>query len=149
MLSQIRNNRQKCHTMILDEISDYLFRKKRYELDFALTLAISDSNESTGDFSNHIRQTDKYIVLDKGSLGCIVFDGVSTDNAIKAATNLQTIFENRNFGKSHFISMVSSSDFGNEDAYKMINSLFDLLEYAISNNNSHKVIDLSYLEFNL
>jgi hypothetical protein len=135
--------------MILDNIKDYLYRKERYQLNFALAIGICDSDICMRGFSNHIRQTDNFIVLEESYLCCVVLDGISVETAIKATSNLQTIFQNRYFGENIFISMVTSIDYGHDCSYKMINSLLDLLEYSIFNNMSHEVIDHSHIECSL
>ena len=148
MLSQIKHNRHKYHKMILDELKDNLYRKERYQLDFALAIAICDTDISMCDFAHDIRQTDKFIVLED-HLCSVMFDVISTDTAIKATSNLQTKFQSRHFGKKLFISIVTSSDYNYDDGYKMINSLFDMLEYSVYNEMNHEVIDSYQMEDHL
>ena len=146
MLSSIQYNRRKYHEVISDSIADSLRRKERYQLDFALAIAISDIDISMHDFADNIRRTDKSITLEN-HVCCVLLDGVSASSAIKATSNLQTIFQGRYFGKKLFISTVASTDSNyDNDGYKMINSLLDALEYSISNNMNHEIVD--YCRYN-
>lgn len=146
MLSSIKNNRQKYHRTILDTIEDNLYRKKRYELNFSLAIAICNNDVCMRDFSTHIRQTDKFIGLEE-HLCSVVFDGIPFDKALKVTSNLQNIFQNKHFNKKLFIGIVSSADFEHDDnGYKMINSLLDVLEYSISNDMNHEIVDNYHLE---
>jgi len=146
MLPLIKTNRQKYHNIISDNIKDSLYRKERYQLDFALAIAICDEDICMRDFTEHIRQTDKFIVLE-GHLCSVLLEGITNNTAIKATSNLQTIFQNRYFGKRLFISVVSSTDYNYDKyGYKMITSLLDALEYSIVNNMSHEVVDHYQME---
>ncbi|MEN8304515.1 MAG: hypothetical protein ABFQ64_10640, partial [Campylobacterota bacterium] len=146
MLSLIKNNRHKYHNIILDSIKDNLYRKERYQLDFALAIATCDADICMHDFANKIRSTDKFIVLED-HISCVLLDGISADTAIKATSNLQTIFQGQHFGEKLFISLVSSTDNNyDNDGYKMINSLLDVLEYSIFNNMDHEIVDYNQME---
>lgn len=146
MLSSIKNNRKQYHTIITDAIKDNLYRKKRYDLYFALAIAICDNDICMHEFSKYIRQTDKFIVLEN-NICCVALDGLSFDTALKATSNLHNIFQNKHYDKKLFISVVSSSEHTHdENGYKMINSLLDVLEYSISNNMNHQIADCCHLE---
>ena len=141
MLLFIRNNRQKYFNKLLESIKDSLYRKERYEVDFALAIAICDTEIDMSDFSHDIRKTDIFTVLEN-HLCSVVFEAVTVDSAIKATANLQTAFEAKYFQKKLFISIVTSDDDNyNNDGKKMINSLLDALEYSIATNKNHEVID--------
>ena len=58
---------------------------------------------------------------------------------------MQTEFQYKYFNEKLFISVVAAEDYNNDRV--MINSLFDILEYAISNNIDNIVIDKDQLFF--
>lgn len=138
MFESILSNRKKYHEIIVDYISDFTYRSDRYNEDYSIAVILCDSSIDLGNFLHHTRQTDKFIVLEK-NLCCVILDSSSSDVGIKAASNIQTEFQSKNFGKHLFTCVVTFKDYNDE--YKMINSLFDILEYALSYNISNFVVD--------
>lgn len=146
MLALFQNNRHKYHDEILNNIKDNLYRKNRYHFDFALAIAVCDTNISMHKFQSSIRDTDKFIRLED-NLCTVVLDGISSSSAIKASTNLQAKFESEYFREKLYISVIDSSENHQDtNGYKMINSLLDVLEYSISNNISNEVVDYYQME---
>lgn len=147
MLFKIRENRQKYHNIISKAIEDNLYRKERYNLEFSLAVAVCDEDISLHGFEKFTRRTDKFIVLED-YMSCVMLEGVTANSAIKATSNLQTIFQSRYFSKELFIGMVSSSDYDyDETGYNMVKSLLDILEHSLSNNLNHEIVD--YYQFEL
>ena len=138
MLESILTNRKKYHKIIADYIDDYTYRSDRYDADYSVAVILCDSDIHLGNFLQHIRQTDKFIILEK-NLCCIILDSSPSDVGIKAASNIQTEFQSMNFGKELFTCVVTFKDYNDE--YKMINSLFDILEYALSYKIDNIVVD--------
>lgn len=146
MLQTILSNRQKYHNAIMDSMKDNLYRKKRYELGFAIAIALCETDVCIANLAKNIRETDKFIKLDN-HLCLIMLDGVSPDGVNKVAGNLQTSFEGRHFDKKLFIGVVNFSDCDhNDDGYKMSSSLLDVLEYSVNNNITHSVADYYQME---
>lgn len=131
-------NRKKYHKIILDYINDFTYRSDRYNADYSIAIVLCDSDINLGNFLQHTRQTDKFIILEK-NLCCVVLDSSPSEVGIKAASNIQTEFQSINFGKELFTCVVTFKDYNDE--YKMINSLFDILEYALSYRIDNVVVD--------
>ncbi|MCW8896133.1 hypothetical protein [Sulfurimonas sp.] len=142
MQNLIKDNFQKYYKLIMDNLEEYSYREKRYGVEYSLTLWLSDNNVNFKDFIDHKRKTDMFIELEK-NLCCIILDSTTSQNAIKATSNLQTAFQNKNFGKKLYTSVVFSEDYENNE--NMIKDLFYVLEYSISNNMDNIVIDKSQM----
>ena len=141
MLTYVKEKRHKYLTTILECLDDSLYRKKRYNINFAISICLCEDGVSLIPFMEHIRQTDIFLVLEK-NLCVIVFDAILEDAAIKAAENLENIYQMRYFSKKIFFSVVTSchEDFNNNGT-KLIHALFDLLEYALENHKDNEVVD--------
>ena len=138
MIKLLRKKRKIYLDKIISNLDEYLYRSKRYNFEFSLALGLADEKMNLENFSEMKRKTDAYIHLED-NLYCIVLDGTSADTAIKATSNLQTMFQRKYFNVQLFISVVSSSEYNNE--YVMVNSLFDIMEYSINNNMDNLVMD--------
>jgi hypothetical protein len=143
MLESIMSNRNKYHKIISDYISDFTYRGNRYNEDYSVAIMLCDADINLGDFLHHTRQTDKFIVLER-NFCCVVLDSSPSVVGIKAASNIQTEFQNKNFGKELFTCVVTFKDY--DDEYKMINSLFDILEYTLSYEIDNIVVDQNLMQ---
>ncbi len=144
-IENIQKNRHNYYTQIIKEIETYIYREKRYNLNFSLA-AVYAQDESViepSKLQDTVRKTDKVIKLSK-NLCCIVYDSTNMDNFVKTAENsnkkLQQIYCHKNF----FMSAAESNEF-NGNYLEMTNSLFERLEYAIENNLYNTVIYEEYI----
>jgi len=138
MIKLLREKRKIYLDKIISNLNEYSYRSKRYNFEFSLALGLADEKINLEKFAEMKRMTDTYIHLEN-NLYCIILDGTSADTAIKATSNLQTMFQRQYFNVKLFISVVSSSEYNSE--YVMVNSLFDIIEYAINNNMDNQVMD--------
>lgn len=144
MKNQIKENRKMYHEAIINRLSHFSYRKKRYKLNFSIAIGLCDEQINLSEFIEIKRKTDDFIVL-QNNLCCIIFDGADSDSAIKAAANMQTDFQYKYFNKKIFVSVVAAEDY--DDDIAMVNSLFDILDYAISNDLDNIVIDKNQMFF--
>ena len=142
MINMIKENRSKYLNIIVNRIDDYFYKRKRYGQHFSLAIGLSDPDIDISAYNEHNRQTDLSIVLEK-NLCCEVFDGTTAESGIKAASILLTSFESHFFTKRIFSSIVFSKDYNTSS--QMVNRLFDILEYAYSNNMENMVVDNSLM----
>ena len=142
MINLIKTNRNNYLSMIHDNMNEYSYRNKRYNINYAVAVGLCDNDIALNNFGNLARETDKFIILED-NLCSIILDCTPVHHAIKAASNMQTAFQNQYFNKSLFTSVVSSEDYTCN--HKMINSLFDTLEYAITENMDNMVVDAHHL----
>ena len=138
MIKLLREKRKTYLNKIIAQLDPFLYRSLRYNFEFSLALGIADERINLENFVHAKRKTDAYIHLED-NLYCMVLDGTNADSAIKATSNLQTMFQRKYFNVKLFISVVSSIEYNNENV--MVNSLFDIIEYSINHNMDNQVMD--------
>ena len=144
-LNYINNNRHSFCKKIMDNITEYIYRQKRYKTNFSLVLIYSKEKAAINpdDFRKKLRHTDKLIVLNE-NLACVVFDSTAETSYVKAAENLNKILENMDYKNNFFLSVADSEDF-DFNYLEMINKLCDRLEYAVKNKLCNRVVYEDYL----
>ncbi len=142
MIHLIRDNRKVYCTAIMKRLEDYNYRHERYNFNFSLAIGLSSDGIDLRGFDSFKRQTDEFIILEE-HLCCVVLDGSDTEDAIKATSNIQTQFETNYFNKKLFVVVTSSHDYDNK--VSMLNSLFDILEYAITHDMDSMILDKSQM----
>ncbi len=145
MLTSIHKNRHEYHQIIITNLEEFIYRMNRYNLEYAVSLSLCDKDFDLSKIQAHKRKTDKLIILEN-NLVCMALDAVNTETAIKATSNLQTDFQTQCFGHKLYTCVVNSCD--HESEFELINYLFDILEYAISNNMDGLIVDQTQIVFN-
>ncbi len=138
MIKEIKENRLLNHKTISSRIENYDYRARRYKQSYALAIGYTEDGIDISNFSEYTRQTDFFIELDK-NLCCVVFDNANISSGIKASTNMLVGFQQGNFGKIMYTSVVCSDQ--HEKSSTLIHELFDVLEYSILNNMNNMVVD--------
>ncbi|MCF6341144.1 MAG: hypothetical protein L3J10_10425 [Sulfurimonas sp.] len=145
MLTSIHKNRHEYDQIIITNLEEFIYRMNRYNIEYAVSLSLCDKDFDLSKIRSHKRKTDKLIILEN-NLICIALDAVNTETAIKATSNLQTDFQTQCFGHKLYTCVVNSCD--HESEFELINYLFYILEYAISNNMDGLIIDQTQIVFN-
>jgi hypothetical protein len=114
LAEQIIENYNQYKKEILTKIEAYAYRKKRYDVDFTISIMISTSAFHTQSIQEHIRDTDLMIVLAK-NLVAVVFDFTNEEMGLKASENLMALIEPQMFDKHLFVSVVSSHNSLDDD----------------------------------
>ncbi len=130
LIKQIEENFTDYKRKILDNIQEYSYRKRRYGVDFTITLYISSKKIDLDIVKNYIRDTDKLIQLASNVIA-VVFDFADEERGLKASENLLSLLEPRLFDEEIFISIVNSHD--NFDEKEQVRHLLDLLIESIQN----------------
>ena len=145
ILEEITKNKSNYYKTILENISEYIYREKRYQSHFSLLAIYHAPNikVDTKKLQNTLRETDTLILLHPNIL-CVVFDSASDQSCIRAAENLNKTLQKIYFNERFYVSAADSSDF-EMNYLDMSNKLFDRLEYAIENNQYNLVICQDYL----
>lgn len=130
MLAQIKDGRQNYVQEIINNLDEYSYRNKRYQINFALALIYCKKDINLNEIIDVKRRTDKYISLDK-NLSCVVFDCIDSDSSKKAASNLQRQVEESCLNEDLYMEVITSMEY--ESASKMTNYLFDMLEEFLYN----------------
>lgn len=130
MLAEIKQNRQNYVQEIINNLDEYSYRNKRYQINFALALIYCTKDINLNEIIDVKRRTDRYISLDK-NLSCVVFDCIDSDSSKKAASNLQRQVEESCLNEDLYMEVITSMEY--ESASKMTNYLFDMLEEFLYN----------------
>ncbi len=130
MLAEIKQNRQNYVQEIINNLDEYSYRNKRYQINFALALIYCTKDINLNEIIDVKRRTDRYISLDK-NLSCVVFDCIDSDSSKKAASNLQRQVEESCLYEELYMEVITSMEY--ESASKMTNYLFDMLEEFLYN----------------
>jgi GGDEF domain-containing protein len=145
ILEEISQNRNSYYKTILENISEYIYREKRYNSHFSLTLIYHDKNirVDAKKVQNSLRETDMLIAL-HSNIFCVVFDETGAESCIRAAENLNKTLQKMYYNEKFFVSAADSMDF-DANYLDMSNKLFDRITYAISHKQCNIVICQDYL----
>jgi hypothetical protein len=138
LLEDIRSNRQKYGQIILDSLKNKIYECERYKVNFSLAIGATLADMDIRKFSEMIRETDEFIILDK-NVCCIVFPFTDHAQGIKAASNLLSQFEMKFFSQKIYLSVANTEECPTPDIH--IQQLFDILVNAISNGMNNMPID--------
>ncbi len=137
------DNRHKYQDMLIDVISLFMYREQRYNEHFSMILIYIQDDSYHYKFTNIIRESDKYIQLDK-YLHCIFLDSSSNDTYIKGAESILYKLQKEHLNNFYF-STVNSENY-NFDKFRMINKSLDILQCALKFNAYNIVIDNDYMK---
>jgi hypothetical protein len=138
LLEDIRSNRHKYGQIILDSLKNKIYECERYKVNFSLAIGATLADMDIRKFSEMIRETDEFIILDK-NVCCIVFPFTDHAQGIKAASNLLSQFEMKFFSQKIYLSVANTEECPTPDIH--IQQLFDILVNAISNGMNNMPID--------
>jgi hypothetical protein len=145
ILENIQCDRKHYYQLLMQNISKYIYREKRYNAHFSL-IAICSKEDIEVDIEklrNELRQTDTLVKINE-ELTCIVLDNTSNDSYVKAAENLTKTLQKLYFNKNFYISTANSEEF-DHNYLDMSNKLFERLEYAIKNTQCNTVVYQDYI----
>lgn len=145
MINNIRDTKKTCYPTLMDAISDFIYREKRYNAHFSIALIYT--SDSSVDFSQELRKslrlTDKLISI-SDNLSCVVFDTTTEHSYVKAAENLCKPLRHANYHQEYYVSTAYSEDF-DENYINMLNKVFERLEYSVSHKLCNTVIEQDYI----
>ena len=145
MLKEIRAIKKDCGPNMLENMSEYIYRAKRYDVNFSIAIIYSNIALYTtaSQIAKRLRHTDKIICI-KHNLFCIAFDSVAENLSLKTAQNLLPMLKNINYHADYYIATIFSKDF-DENYLNTINKLFERLEYSVSHDMSDIVNNEDYI----
>ena len=144
MIQELNENRRFCYQTIMDIISDYIYRERRYKVHFSIAIIYSKDalNAHANELRDTLRRTDKVICVTENII-CVVFDSIESTNYVKAAENLYRVLESVEYHQHYFIATTFSQEF-DENYLNMLNHLFDRLLYLVEHNQYNNVTDEDY-----
>jgi hypothetical protein len=131
ILDDLKDTRKFCYQTIMDTITDYIYREKRYATHFSIAVIYTDKPLSVdvATIASKLRRTDKMICITQNII-CVIFDATENSSYVKATENFYKILKTIDYHKIYFISTALSEDF-DENYLDMINKLFDRLDYSV------------------
>lgn len=138
LLDDIRLHREKYGQKIIESLKDQIYECERYKVNFTLAIGATSSDIDMKNFSDIIRETDRFIVLDD-HICCIAFPFTDHDQGLKAASNLLSKFEMQFFSKKVYLGIANTEECPSPEVH--IQQLFDVLVYAITNGMNNIPMD--------
>ena len=138
LLDDLKENRKKYEQVVLESIKEYIYQNERYGINFTLALGATYSEIDMKGFASLIRESDKFIELDK-HISCIVFPFTESADGVKATSNLLSKFESEFFSEKVYLSIVNAKDC--ETPGHQIQKLFDILKFSIKNGMENMPLD--------
>ena len=145
MLNDIKYTKSFCYPTIMDLMSDFIYREKRYKTNFSIAFIYSDNAFADGlpDIQKGLRMTDKMTYITYNLL-FVIFDYAQEDSYVKAAENLFKTLGHDDYHQKYYIATSYSQDF-DENYLNMINVLFERLEYSVTHNLANTVNEQDYV----
>ena len=138
ILEDIRINLKKYESKILESIEDFNYNHERYNANFTLAIGAICDEINMECFSQIIRETDKFIILDN-HICCIVFPFTDAEQGLKAASNLLSEFEMKFCSQKIYIGIVNAAE--TSSPTKQIERLFDILKSSVENGMHNMPLD--------
>ena len=131
VFNDLESKRQLCYQTLMDLLPEYIYREKRYQIHFSVTLIYSQDHLATCERGLRplLRKTDKLLCITPHLL-CATFDATNTSSYVKAAENLHETLKKIDYQHRYFIATVSSQEF-DENYLDMFNRLYERLLYSI------------------
>jgi len=143
ILEYIKENEHQLSEIVMNSISEYMYRNTRYDTDFSIVLIYSYNDIDIVALQKRLRLTDKIIELEE-NLYCVILDGASTESCIKAAENVNFHLLELNANNKYYLS-AADSHMNNPKYINMIQSIFERLDFAIKNDLSNIVVHQDYV----
>ena len=145
MIQELNEIRRFCYQTIMDIISDYIYREKRYKTHFSVAIIYSKDflNVHAEELRKTLRKTDKLVCI-TDNIVCVVFDAAQSNGYVKAAENLYKTLKSIEYHQDYFIATAFSDEF-DENYLNMLNHLFDRLNYSVEHNCSSNINYEDYL----
>jgi len=145
MINDIRNRKKFSYPAIMDLMSDFIYRERRYKTNFSIAVIYTYDSfaDVLPDIQKGLRVTDSMISITHNLL-CVVFDSAKEQSYVKAAENLYKTLKNDEYHQKYYIATAHSKDF-DENYLNMINRLFDRLEYSVNHNLANTVNEQDYI----
>lgn len=123
---------------LLQTMKDFSYRLKLYGINYSIAIGYSPENVDLTPLSQHIRESDLFIVLDHNTCA-VILDSTNDESGIKTANNLLSHFQGKFFSTSLYSAIVIASNY--DTVTLMMHDLFYLLDYAIKNNMNNIIME--------
>jgi hypothetical protein len=138
LLEELKLNRKVYEQKVLTSIKDDIYQNERYDVNFTLALGATCSEVDMEEFSGLIRESDRFIILDK-HICCVVFPFTDSAQGVKATSNLLSKFEMKFFSQKIYLSIVNARDCETPEHH--VQKLFDVLKFSIQHGMHNMPLD--------
>ena len=107
LIKQIREHYGDYKAKIVESVGEYVYRKKRYDVDYTVALFLSDEPLDEEFIRGNIRDTDRVFSCDENCIG-VIYDFANEETGLKAAENLLMYIEPHLKSDTIYISVVNS-----------------------------------------
>lgn len=133
MVDTYTQNIEKYYAVIREIASDYVYRAKRYHVNFALAVGFCAKKDIVMSECIEIkRKTDRLIHLEE-NLCCMLFDCIDEERIDNPINNIKQQIEQKCDGEATFMDIVTFNAYEND--YKMINALLEELDHFLLNES--------------
>jgi len=138
LLEDLKFNRKSYEHKVLESIKENIYQRERYDINFTLAIGATCTEVRMEDFSELVRESDKFIVL-SDHICCVIFPFTDSAQGVKATSNLLSKFEMQFFSQKIYLGIVNAKDC--ETPEHQVNKLFDILKFSIHNGMANMPLD--------
>lgn len=142
MIFYPQKQHQEYKTKLLEATKDNQYRYERYGFNYSVAIFYQPKVVGITCSSIHTRFSDRYIQLDDFTT-VLVLDAANDEKGMKAVENIQECFEEEHFGETLYLGVVTASNYDSHT--RMIEELFEIINYAISNKQENMIVDFLQL----
>ena len=140
LVEHIRSHQSEYEENILVALEPFVYQKERYKVDYTLAIGATFAEVDLPAFSEMIRKTDKFVVLDEKV--CVIIFGFNLpEQGIKAASNMLSKFEMKFFASEIYLGIINSQE--EIQAKDQVKKLFETLCYGVQNSMSNTPLDFN------
>jgi hypothetical protein len=141
-LPEYRSNFTFYRDLVLEKVTNELYRYRRYSLEFGCMLIYAGEPLNLEICANMVRQTDSVYMLEE-NLMLVVFENVNSEQSLKAAQNFLHAYQNW-YPKEKLYASVAPIE-QEETAIDIGSRLFIILEYALKHAIVNDVVDIGQM----
>ena len=140
LVEHIRSHQGAYEEKILDAMEPFMYQKERYRVDYTLAIGATLAEVDLPAFSEMVRKTDKFVVLDENV--CVIIFGFNLpEQGIKAASNMLSKFEMKFFSSEIYLGIINSQE--ELKAKDQVKKLFETLCYGVQHSMSNTPLDFN------
>lgn len=128
---------------LTQQISNYEYRYERYNQNYSIAIAYTTENIDLSQMDSYIRTSDSFIKI-QPNLCAVILDFTDGITGVQAANKLLTSFNNTFYEKQIFAAVATANE--HTTTMSLINELFNILKFGLTNDMDNLVLDSSYLD---
>ncbi len=139
----IRKSYPEYRNSILEKIEDKIYSYKRYDIPFTSLLIYSEDPINLDVCSINLRQSDNIYTLEENLL-LVIYDVITPEDSYKAAQNFMHQYHNHHDLRQKLYLAIAPAE-EEHTAIDMASRLFIIMEYALKEECSNSVVDITQM----